>query len=584
VSATTHARRIGGALLASSVLVLTACGSEEPSSPFAPTDPAGDLFAPGHVVEVSIDIAPGDWDALRRQSRTWWDIVAVEEGRCLAQPFPKPFTWYRASVTVDGMRRDNVAVRKKGFLGSLNAEKPALKVRFDLYDPDQTLLGLDRLTLNNSVQDPTFLKQCLAYDVFSRAGVPVPWCNFAHVVVNGRDLGLYVHVESVDRRWVRRHFERDEGDLWEGEFSDFRPGWTDTFEKKGDVPDDDQTRVDRSALMEVAQAIASGVPDSQLRARLEEVIDFDEFMTFWAVEKVLEHWDGYANNINNFFLYQDPATERFVFAPTGTDQITVVDPFSVSPPPVSVYATGALTNRLYDASETRALYAGKLQEVLDRAFIEDHLLAEIDRMQALTTPILARSGADVPSVQAAVEGLRDWVRGRRAVLVEDLAGGPPEWSQPLKQSICVDLAGTIEGGFGTTFGTGGASDIFATGTGALGLVYRRKQVAFWRVGAAAGLDRNATEDPWPVVDISGHATDDTYYTIWIGVNPEHFHAGGGGPFEGDFAWGGIGNWNPATWQWTYLGGFVNGGVELDQAAAVPGAPVSGRFRGMVIKW
>lgn len=565
--------------------LLAACGSEEPSSsPFAPTDPAGDLFDPGHVVEVSVDIAPADWDALRRQSRNWWDIVAVEGGRCLTQPFPKPFTWFRASVTVDGVRRDNVAVRKKGFLGSLNDEKPALKVRFDLYDPDHTLLGLDRLTLNNSVQDPTFLKQCLAYDVFARAGVPVPWCNFARVVVNGRDLGLYVHVESLDRRWVRRHFERDEGDLWEGEFSDFRAGWTDTFEKKGAVPEDDQTKVDRSTLMEVAQAVTDSVPDSQLRGRLGDVIDFDEFMSFWAVEKVLEHWDGYANNINNFFLYRDPATERFVFAPTGTDQITVVDPFTEAKPPVSVYATGALTNRLYRAGETRSLYAARMREVLDRAFVEEHLLAEIDRMQALVAPVLARSGADVPRVQAAVEELRDWVRGRRAVLLGDLAGGPPDWSQPLKESICADLAGTIEGGFGTTFGTGDTPDIFATGTGALGLEYRRKQVAFWRVGAKADFDRNAIEDPWPVIDINGHATDDTYYTIWIGVNPEQFHSGGGGPFDGWYAWGGIGNWNPATWQWTYLGGFVNGGVELDQAAAVPGAPVSGRFRALVIKW
>jgi len=361
-------------------------------------------------------------------------------------------------------------------------------------------------------------------------------------------------------------------------------GLDDTFEKKGDVPDDDQTRVDRGALREVAEAVAGHVPESQLRSRLEELVDFDGFMRFWAVEKILEHWDGYANNVNNYFLYEDPATGRFVFMPTGTDQITVPDPFTGYTPPVSVYAAAVLPNRLYAAGETRQTYAEALRAMLDRAFREEELLGEIDRMEALVTPVLARAGADTSGVGVAIDDLRQWVRGRRTVLVEDLENGPPPWRQPLKESICADLAGHVEGSFGTTFGTGGAPDIFTTGSGVLSLEYRRLQVAFRRVGAQAGFDRNAQADPWPVVDMNGHATDDTYYNVWIGVNPEHFRPGGGGPFDGAYAWGGIGNWNPRASQWTYLGGFVEGAVELEQAAAVPGAPVSGRFHALVIQW
>ncbi len=577
------ARRLAAVALAAGTL--SACGSNEPVSPFAPTDPAGRLFDPGHVVEVSIEIAPGDWDTLRRQSRNWWDVAAAENKSCMVQPFPKPFDWFTASITVDGLRRDRVAVRKKGFLGSLDQERPALKVRFDRFVEGQTLNGLQRLTLNNSVQDPTWLKQCLAYRVFEKAGIPVPWCNFAHVTVNGRDLGLYVHLESQDRHWVRRWFEKDEGELWEGEFSDFRTEWLGTFEKKGDVEDDDQTKVDRSSLGEVAAAVAPGTPDAQVRPRLEELVDFDGFLRFWAVEKVLEHWDGYANNVNNFFVYRDPATSKLVFAPSGTDQITVPDPFSTSKPPVSVYATGALANRLYGIGETRRLYAAKIRQVLDEAFREDDLLSEVGRMQALVAPVLARAGTEVASAQAAaVEDLRSWVRGRRAVLLKDLEGGPPEWSQPLKDSICVDLAGEIEGTFATTFGTNREPDAFRTGSGTIAGVYRQKTLVVRRVGAQAGYDKNAQADPWPVVDITAEATDGTYYTIWIGVSPERFQAGTSGLFDGAFAWGGMGQWNPRTWTWTYLGGFVDVGVEIDRAGLVPGSPVAGRFRARVIKW
>ncbi len=573
------------AAAAATTAIVAACGSHEPASLFAPTDPAGRLFEPGRVVEVALEVSPGDWDTLRRQTRTWWDVAAADNGACLVQPFPKPFDWFTASITVDGVRRERVAVRKKGFIGSLDDERPALKVRFDRYVEGQTLNGLIRLTLNNSVQDPTWLRQCLAYRVFEKAGLPVPYCNFAHLTVNGRDLGLYVHLESQDRRWIRRYFEKDEGDLWEGEMSDFREGWLGTFEKKGDVEDDDQTRVDRSSLAEVTDAVAPGLPGAQVRSRLEELVDLDAFLRFWAAEKVLEHWDGYTNNANNFFLYRDPATSKFVFAPAGTDQITVPDPFSSSKPPVSVYAAGALSKRLYGIGETRHLYVAKIREVLDRAFDEGDLLAEIDRMQALVAPIVARSGGEAASAQArAVDDLRVWVRGRRAVLLEDLAGGPPEWQQPLKQSICVDLAGEIEGAFGTSFGTNREPDAFRTGNGALAGVYRRAPISVRRVGSQAGYDKNAQADPWPVVDLTAEAADGTYYDLWIGVNAARFQPGARGPFDGSFAWGGMGRWNPRTSTWSYLGGFVDGWVEIDRASVATGSPVSGRFRARVIQW
>jgi hypothetical protein len=191
---------------------------------------------------------------------------------------------------------------------------------------------------------------------------------------------------------------------------------------------------------------------------------------------------------------------------------------------------------------------------------------------------------DLDTWNTSVQDFRDWVRTRRGVLLADLEGGPPEWDGAMKDSICVDVAGNIEGSFATTFGTKDTGNIFATGSGALSLVYRQQPIQFWQLGAWAGFDANAESDPWPVIDVHGRAADGTTYTLWLGVHPDHFHSGGVGLLGGDTAWGGIGQWNPATWTWNYLGGFVNGTVELDQAAAVPGAPVRGRFRAMVVAW
>ena len=125
---------------------------------------------------------------------------------------------------MDGQRYGAVGVRKRGFIGSVSFRKPSLKLDFDKYVDDQALGGvLRRINLNNSVQDPTLLNTCLAYYVFAAAGLPAPRCNYARVAVNGRELGLYVHVEDIERSLLKRSFADSGGNLYEGTFSDFRP-------------------------------------------------------------------------------------------------------------------------------------------------------------------------------------------------------------------------------------------------------------------------------------------------------------------------------------------------------------------------
>ncbi len=576
------------ALAAACAIWLAGCGSQQPAAPLAPADPAWTFFTPDHVTEVAVEIDTASWDALREQTRTWGDVVAGPD--CMSRPFANPFTWFPASVTVDGVRRDRAEVRKKGFVGSMREDRPSLKMRFDGIDPDQSLYGLKKLTLNNSYQDPTWLLQCLSYRVFEAADIPVPWCNFAHLTVNGQDLGLYVHLESVDRRWIRRHFVRDEGDLWEGTLSDFRFGWIGTFEKKGDVDDAEQMMVDRSSLWNVANAVAATVPDRDVRSRLSQAIDFDEFMRLWTVEKILEHWDGYSNKANNFFIYRDPADQRFVFSPSGTDQIAGIRDYQDAiVPPVSVFAGSAISNRLYAIPETRQLYAQTLRRMLDSAYHEDDLLAYIDRAQALVTPVLRRAGADLGSQAQAVERLRGWIRDRRAVLLADLENGPPEWRQDPWPSVCIADAGRIEGSFVTRFDPTASpfaqSDPFSLGNAILSVTYHGRGISFWRLGGVAGY--NPSDPPatrWPLVWLTGQGQDGIWYNVGLGVAPAQFRPGTSGTFDGRYAWGGIWSWNPWTWQSSYLGGFDGGSLALDAAGIQRGARVSGRFQARVIRW
>ena len=114
-----------------------------------------------------------------------------------------------------------VGVRKKGLIGSVVSTRPSLKVKFDEYVDGQTFAGLDGLTLNNNNQDQRLLQKFLAYDLYTRAGVPAPQASFARVRVNGEDLGVYTRVETIDEAFLRRAFGNDKGVLFEGYAGDF---------------------------------------------------------------------------------------------------------------------------------------------------------------------------------------------------------------------------------------------------------------------------------------------------------------------------------------------------------------------------
>ena len=152
-------------------------------------------FDPDHLLDVEIEIEEDDWDDLRTQTQT---IFTLLKGDCMAEPFPSPFTYFEADVTVDGERLETIGVRKKGLIGSLSQDKPSLKIKSDKFVEDQFFAnGTERITINNQRQDPSLIHACMAYQVFADAGLPAPRCNFASAKLNGEPLGVFAHVEAM---------------------------------------------------------------------------------------------------------------------------------------------------------------------------------------------------------------------------------------------------------------------------------------------------------------------------------------------------------------------------------------------------
>jgi spore coat protein H len=401
-------------------------------------------FDLGHMVVVEIEMDPTDWATLNTQTAFGADVdalkVASEMADNCAEPWPKEYTWFPATVTIDGVTLEQVGVRRKGFIGSLFAKNPALKLKTDKFVEGQLFGETERITLNNNAGDETHLATCVVYQVFAMAGHPAPLCNLASVSVNGESLGLYIHIEAIKKRFLKRAFGDKSGSLYEGVAVDFVEEWLPRFEAK--TSDTDETW---APLLGVAQALQAS--DEELVAALEPVLNVERFITFWALEVILNHVDGYSGNRNNFQVYFDPADgDRAVLIPWGIDKTpSGMDNFSLSG---ALYAE--LPRRLSRNPEIAAAMVAELDNMMVDVWDADVLIASVDSLEAL----VEANGGGNPSV---VEGLREWIHARPDSISKLISGGLPpgaeemagcgEWgkdSEGTCEDACLKEGGTKE--------------------------------------------------------------------------------------------------------------------------------------------
>ncbi len=574
-------------------------GDGEGEDSLAEIDLSDLVYDVAEVLQVEITMAEADWDELRWQTRDFLDVLGPG---CLDGPADKVFTWFEADVAIDGEVFGTVGVRKKGFLGSLSDTRPSLKVRLDKYVAAQELHTVSRLTFNNNQQDPSRLQTCLTYSVFTAAGLPAPRCSWAHVYVNGKDLGIYSNVEPVKRPFLERHFGTTDGDLYEGTLSDFRPEWMNTFEAK-------TSETDESKAVVLAVIDALEEDDDELEAALEELIDLDQFFEFWAAEVLVSHWDGYAGNTNNFYIYADPADEgRLSFVPWGADGTfgdLSKEPEDPKDPDEEAAAgedddeegltsepgvmlTGALPHRLWELEEMRDRYVDTIEALLDEAWDEEALSEEVSRLIGMLSPELV--GPSLPPFLAAAANLHDRIAHRRAHLEAALVDGPPDWHPPLREGICLETIGTVHSELETTWAAAETQDPFQAGTGSLLVELEEGEPPpIFAVGVIAGPDDEDPTGETAVLATLASIGEERLLAHLVKlptelVQPNVSYPLGFDGFESLLFILDFGEDTPEEEGFQFLGWVLDGTLELGAAGHAKGDPIEASFQGTVLSW
>lgn len=362
-------------------------------------DDAAPLFDGAWIPRIEIRLAEGAADRLRAEPRT----------RVPCTLAIRPLGDEGAGPEI----HEEVAIRLKGSAGSFQGldDKPGFTLDMDAWRDGRRFRGLDKFHLNNAAQDPTFLHEWLGGELFRAAGIPAARVGHARVILDDRDLGVYVLKEALDRDFLERHFDRPEGNLYDGNGVDL-DGLAERDEGRIGPPGADVARL--------VEACRTEDPAAR-RALVDERLDVEQFIGFMAMELATAHWDGATTGANNYRVYFDPARDgRAVYIPHGMDQLFGDPGFPILDLPGTLAAGTVMGD-----PEWRGRFRERVRELLPLV-APDRLLPAIDAAAARLRPALVDAGPEALAGQEeALADLRARVAARHASLVEQAEAPEP---------------------------------------------------------------------------------------------------------------------------------------------------------------
>lgn len=394
------------------------------------------FYSPCHVQDIRIVMPQPDWryqlDSLMKAGNT--DVRLVGE------------------VYINGVHFPGCGVRFKGF-SSWNQDtiKNPFNIRIDYQVRNRNYQGYTKIKLSNVLHDPSFLREVLSYHVAGQY-MPAPGAGFANIYVNDTLIGLYSNAESIDQRFLEKHYGSTDRVLIKGSpeklVFPFGQNSNLAFISSSDslayMPYYSlESDYGWQMLMEMINVLHHH-PE-----RIEEVLNVDRVLWMHAFNYALLNFDSYIAYAQNYYLASDQhgrlnpviwdlnmslgsfrhSDGSYLFQGMTIPQIINSDPlqhltFSISPRPLmSVLFSDSTYRRMFMAHlrtivseqfESGALMdlAGLLHDIID-PFVQD----DPNRFYSYSS-FLSNLDTTVPgnTPGTAYVGLREMMAGRTAYL------------------------------------------------------------------------------------------------------------------------------------------------------------------------
>ena len=323
--------------------------------------------------------------------------------------FNNPSLRIPATVELDGVVLDSVGTRYKGnSTFCLPNDEGSVKVPYNLdfnyWISGQDLLGYNKVKLANAWLDPTYCKEYAASRIY-RKYLPTPEINLIKLYTQGDYTGLYVNTESINRQFLNKHFDENDGVLFKcdgaGVFCDENGNGT-----EGGIPNlrylgpdtalyfDSYTIKSDNGWAELLNLIETLQfnPD-----QLDEVLNIDRVLWAMAANTVVSNLDTYNGYyVHNYYLYLDEEG-RFQMIPWDLDNSFVgaimgwsywspndvyhFDPFFTGNG--AAWDSRPLTEYLFGQPEHRQRYLAHIRTIMSESMGLDGIQQTVDGMQSL---------------------------------------------------------------------------------------------------------------------------------------------------------------------------------------------------------
>lgn len=422
--------------------------------------------------------------------------------------------YYACTLEIDGETYKNVAIRGKGNtsltkVASYGNDRYSFKVEFDRYDSSVTYHGLDKLCLNNIIQDNTYMKDYLCYRLMAEMGVASPLCSYVYVSVNGSDWGLYLAVEGVEESFLQRNYGSDYGELYKPDsqsmgggrgngkgfdMDDFDPaenagdnakpdgkgGGRDGMNSSDDtllkyIDDDpdsysnifdnaktDISKSDKKRLIAALKALSGDEP--------EQAVDVDKVIRYFVVHNFVLNFDSYTGSmIHNYYLYEDDGQMQMIpwdynlafgaFQSAGGATSLVNYPID---DPVSGGDTSdrPMLAWIFQNEEYTELYHKYFAELISTVFDSGAFAQEFDSVVQMISPYVESDPTKFctyEEFETGAQTLREFCLKRAESISGQLDGSIGSTSDTQKSSTLID-AGSLKISDMGTMGSEGGGD------------------------------------------------------------------------------------------------------------------------------
>ncbi len=421
-------------------------------TPAAPALTQNELFLPTKIWTAHLTFTAEQWRAMQ-PTRTATTTAGRFSGGEWLQGVPGnrngwgaangvEFHYAHADLEFADRQFKDVGVRFKGngtYLNARGSDKVPFKVDLNKYVKGQKLAGIETLNFHNSITDPGWMNEILAYRLYRDAGVPAPRSSYVRlfVTVTGmaarRYLGLYTLAENVDENFFQARGNKQIGALMKpvtvNPFRDLGTDWKayiQTYDPKTDFTVEQQRRV-----MELCRLVTRA-SDADFAAGIGAFLDIEAFARYYAVLVWINNIDSLLDRGQNFYLYENLPSHLFSFVPWdqdhsfgGFESVESRD-----------YETGSIYRpwsdnirflaRMDKVPAFRSAYLARMREFNGTIFRPDRFAAQVAQLAPVIRPVVALesnrlSGFD--RVVAGRSGLIPFTAARARSVEAQLARG-----------------------------------------------------------------------------------------------------------------------------------------------------------------